>query len=183
MPIRSYSAMYDTFIANVNKPEGITSRTAMQRVKTLAGADKCGHAGTLDPLARGVLIVCSGRATKVSDLLLDLEKEYVATVRLGQETDTLDREGPVTGQCPVPPLDGETVESVLARFTGEIWQRPPMYSAVKKGGVPLYKLARKGLVTDRESRPVRVYSLELISLSLPYMTVKVACSRGTYVRS
>lgn len=175
--------MDDTFIANVNKPGGITSRGAMQRVKTLAGADKCGHAGTLDPLACGVLLVCSGRATKVSDLLLDLEKEYVATVRLGQSTDTLDREGPVTGQCPVPPLDGETVERVLARFTGEIWQQPPMYSAVKKGGVPLYKLARRGVVTDRAIRPIRVYRLELISLSLPYMTVRVACSRGTYVRS
>jgi tRNA pseudouridine55 synthase len=166
----------------VDKPVGITSNFALQKVKRLLGAAKAGHAGTLDPLASGLLIALFGEATKFAGLLLDSDKEYVATLKLGETTATGDAEGEVLETRPVT-VSADELRATLTRFTGEIEQVPPMYSALKRDGVPLYKLARRGESVERRPRPVRILELELLDFKKPLVNVRVRCSKGTYVRT
>jgi tRNA pseudouridine55 synthase len=165
----------------LDKQAGISSQAAVSRVKRLLGVAKAGHTGTLDPLATGLLPVCIGEATKFSHLLLEAEKTYEADIRLGVVTTTGDREGETISVLPVTVDVGE-VEDVLGRFVGEIAQIPPMYSAIKHHGQPLYKLAREGICVPRAARTVRVRSLELRQLSGDILHVRVVCGKGTYIR-
>lgn len=167
---------------NLDKPRGITSHEAVTRVKRLFGIKKAGHAGTLDPLATGVLLVCTGEATKISRFLMDLGKEYVATMKFGERTDTLDADGKVVETDEGFSFGPREVEEALSRFRGVIRQRPPMYSALKVGGKPLYKLARKGEEVERAEREVNIHSIEAEKFSPPFLRFRVSCSRGTYIR-
>jgi tRNA pseudouridine55 synthase len=168
---------------NLDKPKGITSHEAVTRVKRIFGVKKAGHAGTLDPIATGVLIVCTGEGTKITRFLADMEKEYVATLKLGERTDTFDAEGRVTERKEGFSVDEAGIRDVLERFTGAIRQTPPMYSAIKVSGKPLYKLARKGIVLERAEREVTIDRLVLEGMDPPFVTLRVACSKGTYIRS
>ncbi len=170
-------------ILNLYKPAGITSMTAVTRVKRALKLGKAGHAGTLDPAATGVLLVCIGKATKLFDTLQTHDKEYVATVRLGIETDTYDAAGQELESRPVPPLTATDLDAALDAFRGEIQQVPPMYSALKRDGQPLYKLARSGQTVERAARTVTLRELELLQTDLPHLRVRVVCTRGTYIRS
>jgi len=165
----------------LDKPAGITSHRAVQTVRRLLGGAKAGHTGTLDPLATGLLPICLGEATKFAHLLLDAEKRYLAGVRLGITTSTGDLEGEVTGRSPVS-VGREDVDRVLARFRGEIRQTPPMYSALKLDGMPLYKHARAGREVHREPRKVTISELVLVEATADTLTLRVACSKGTYIR-
>jgi tRNA pseudouridine55 synthase len=165
----------------LDKPSGMTSHAAVQRVLRLYQAAKGGHTGTLDPLATGLLPVCLGEATKFAHLLLDADKTYLATVRLGTTTTTGDMEGEVLERAPVK-VTKEQAGRALARFRGEISQIPPMYSALKRDGKPLYKLARAGREVPREPRVIVIRSLDLINLAAEELTLRVSCSKGTYVR-
>jgi tRNA pseudouridine55 synthase len=165
----------------LDKPAGITSNAALQRAKRLFGAAKAGHAGTLDPLASGLLPVLFGEATKFSSFLLEADKEYVADVRLGVRTTTGDAEGEVISRSTVE-IDDTAVVSVLERFRGEIDQVPPMHSALKYGGKPLYELAREGITVPRAPRRIAIRELELLERSGEQLRIRVACSKGTYVR-
>lgn len=168
----------------VDKPDGWSSNGVLQKVRWLFQAQKAGHTGALDPLATGLLPICLGEATKFSRFLLDADKAYRATARLGVSTDTLDAEGEVTQTRPVPELDRDAVERLLAeRFTGEIEQVPPMYSALKRDGQKLYDLARQGKTVEREARPVQIFSLTLVELIGDVMVLDVHCSKGTYIRT
>ncbi|MCK4910659.1 MAG: tRNA pseudouridine(55) synthase TruB [Thermodesulfovibrionales bacterium] len=167
----------------LDKPQGLTSQQAVTQVKRALGVRKAGHAGTLDPMATGVLLVCAGEATKVSRFLMDLRKEYLATVRLGRRTDTFDAEGKVVESVEDVVPTRAQVEEALGRFRGEIMQQPPMYSALKRDGTPLYKLARKGIEVERPERPVTIYSLTLEDYRFPLITIRLTCSKGTYVRT
>jgi tRNA pseudouridine55 synthase len=139
-------------VVNLDKPAGLTSRRALEQASRVLKTRKAGHAGTLDPIATGVLLVCLGEATKISGYLLDLEKEYSATLKLGERTDTLDSEGTVIERVEDFSVTEEQVRDALEKFTGDIEQVPPMYSALKHEGKPLYKLARKGVEVDRRPR-------------------------------
>jgi tRNA pseudouridine55 synthase len=165
----------------LDKPAGITSHTAVQRVRRLLHARKAGHTGTLDPLATGLLPVCLGEATKFSHGLLNADKTYLATIRLGFTTTTGDLEGEVTAQVPVEVSEAQA-RAALNRFVGEILQVPPMYSAIKRGGQPLYKLARAGQNLPRTPRRMFIRELTLIRFASPELDVSVTCSKGTYVR-
>lgn len=167
----------------LDKPGGITSNGALGVVKQIFNAAKAGHTGSLDPLATGMLPICMGEATKMSAFLLDADKEYLVTLRFGSRTDTADAEGRVTEEAPVPALDTASIESALANFTGEIMQVPPMYSALKQGGKRLYELARQGIEVEREPRPVTIHELELVGWTSPDLSLRVLCSKGTYVRT
>ena len=165
----------------LDKPAGITSNAALQQAKRLLGAAKAGHAGTLDPLASGVLPLLFGEATKFSSFLLDADKEYLADVRLGVRTTTGDAEGEVIARHPVE-VDDAAIESALARFRGEIDQVPPMHSALKYRGRPLYEIARQGGTVPRAPRRIAIRSLELLERSGEMLQIRVSCSKGTYVR-
>lgn len=165
----------------LDKPSGLTSHAAVQRALRLFQAAKGGHTGTLDPLATGLLPVCLGEATKFAQLLLDSDKTYLATIRLGMTTTTGDMEGELLARAPVA-VDRRQVTGSLARFVGEISQVPPMYSALKQGGEPLYKLARAGKEVPREPRRIVIRSLELIDFTGEELVARVRCSKGTYVR-
>jgi tRNA pseudouridine55 synthase len=170
----------------VNKPAGMTSNGVLQRVKGIYFAVKAGHTGSLDPLATGVLPICFGEATKVSQFLLDADKAYEATVVFGVATDTGDADGEVVRRCDAAGLDLRRVDEALARFVGTIEQVPPMYSALKHGGVPLYEFARKGQEVQREAREVRIDELRRLDFvpgSLARLRIRVRCSKGTYVRT
>jgi tRNA pseudouridine55 synthase len=166
----------------VDKPLGITSQTAVTRVKHLYGAAKAGHTGTLDPMAGGLLPICLGEATKFSQGLIEADKTYVATLRLGLVTRTGDLEGEVLASRPVA-CDRESVTRVLDRFVGEILQTPPLYSALKHAGQPLYRYARAGIQVERAPRPVRIDSIELLELRHDTLRIRVACGKGTYIRA
>ncbi len=166
----------------LDKPVGVSSNGALQKVRWLLNSDKGGHTGSLDPLATGVLPLCFGEATKFSRYLLDADKTYEALVRLGQTTDTGDAEGQVLETRPVN-ISVEQVEAVLPQFRGDIMQVPPMYSALKQDGQPLYKLARAGEVVERKARPVHISSLELLELDGELLRLRVSCSKGTYIRT
>lgn len=167
----------------LDKPPGISSNAALQQVKRLYNADKAGHTGNLDPLAGGMLPVCLGEATKIAAFLLDADKRYRAQCRLGVTTTTGDTEGEVLAEKPVPALSPRTVEPVLELFRGEIQQVPPMYSALKHRGQPLYKLARQGQVVERQPRKVTIKQLRLISLQDNLLELDILCSKGTYIRT
>lgn len=166
----------------VNKPLGWTSHDVVAHVRRLAHEKRVGHAGTLDPMATGVLLVCLGRATRVTEYLMASDKTYRAIVRLGVETDTHDAAGQVLAAHPVD-ADESDVRRVLAGFVGEIDQVPPMYSALKREGKPLYKLARKGLAVERAPRRVVIHEITLRAWQPPDLTLDVRCSPGTYIRS
>lgn len=165
----------------LDKPVGVTSNRALQEAKKLLGAKKAGHAGTLDPLASGLLLVLAGEATKFAGPMLDADKEYLATVRLGITTSTADAEGEVLEQRPVD-VRPEQVAAALERFRGPIEQLPPMHSALKRDGVPLYEHARAGRTVERARRRVEIYELETLQCAPPVLELRVRCSKGTYVR-
>ena len=166
----------------LDKPVGLTSNRALQEAKRLLMARKAGHTGSLDPLASGLLPLCFGEATKVSRFLLEADKRYRAVFRLGVSTATGDAEGEALETRPVNVKKRE-VEAAIQHFTGDIEQIPPMYSAIKQDGQPLYKLARAGIVTERAPRPVTVYDFTLVGLAGNDLSVDIRCSKGTYVRS
>ncbi len=167
----------------LNKPAGLTSNQALQRVRRLLNARKAGHTGSLDPAATGMLPLCFGEATKVCAFLLDADKTYRVTAKLGTATDTGDATGSVIESADVPQLTGDEWDGVLQRFLGESLQVPPMYSALKKDGKRLYELARKGETVEREPRPIRIDSIELLEAASTRLVFRVRCSKGTYVRS
>lgn len=170
-------------ILNIDKPWGKTSFSVVSIVKRLSGERRVGHAGTLDPAATGVLPVCIGRGTRVIQFLTDADKTYRAEIELGVSTDTYDASGKITGRGDPAGIDREQFETALDSFRGLIQQIPPMYSAVKYHGQPLYKLARAGIDIPRKSRQVRIYHLALIDWQPPVATVELECSKGTYIRS
>lgn len=166
-----------------DKPLGKSSNEALQRVKWLYYAAKAGHTGSLDPLASGLLPICFGEATKLSAFLLDADKTYVLEGHLGSQTSTGDTEGEVIAEQPIEPVSEADMQDVLARFTGDQQQIPPMYSALHHEGRRLYELAREGITVEREPRPISIFSLELLSYEHPKVCLKVRCSKGTYVRT
>ena len=165
----------------LDKPKGLTSNAALQKARRILNAQKAGHTGTLDPMATGLLPLCFGEATKFSADLLHADKEYCATLKFGQNTDTADAEGEVTQERPITHTN-EDLEAALEAFRGEIEQIPPMYSAIKKDGVALYKLARAGEIIEREPRKVVISRLELLEQNNDSITIQVSCSKGTYIR-
>ncbi len=167
----------------LNKPKGLTSNRALQKVKRLLGAKKAGHTGSLDPAATGMLPLCFGEATKVSAWLLEADKTYRVTARLGEATDTGDADGETTATAEVPTLSFAEWERVLARFVGETEQVPPMYSALKQGGKRLYELARRGEVVERPPRRIRIRWIRLLEAHGTRLVFRVQCSKGTYVRT
>ncbi|AMW77737.1 tRNA pseudouridine(55) synthase TruB [Acinetobacter sp. TGL-Y2] len=166
----------------LNKPLGISSNAALQRVRWLFRADKGGHTGALDPLASGLLPICLGEATKFSHYLLDSNKRYLTTIQLGHSTTTGDVEGEVLSEADLPALTEQSIQAVLAKFIGDTTQIPPMYSALKKQGRPLYELARQGIEIEREARPIHLSAIELISFTAQSITLDISCSKGTYIR-
>lgn len=166
----------------LDKPQGITSNAALQTARRLLNAAKAGHTGTLDPMATGLLPLTFGEATKFSQMLLDADKEYEATVRLGIETDTGDAEGRSIAEAPVSVTEDD-VRAALVRFTGEIEQIPPMYSALKRDGKPLYEYARAGIEVELTPRRVTIHALELLEFGAESFRIRVACSKGTYIRT
>jgi tRNA pseudouridine55 synthase len=170
-------------ILNINKPQDLTSFQVVARVKRIIGERHAGHAGTLDPLATGVLPVCLGQATRVVEYLVDESKAYRAEIEMGKTTDTYDSTGKVTRTADACGIRREAVESALAEFRGSIMQIPPMYSAVKHQGKPLYKLARSGIEVERKKRPARIERLEITGWQPPVITLEIVCGKGTYIRS
>ena len=172
-------------IVVLDKPLGGSSNHALQVVKRLFDANKAGHTGSLDPLATGVLPLCLGEATKVSQFLLDSDKAYRARIKLGERTDTADSEGEVIAKVENFTLDEAAVRAALRRFEGEIEQVPPMYSALKQDGQPLYKLARQGKTVERKARTITVYAIELTDFDADAkeIEIEVDCSKGTYIRT
>lgn len=170
----------------MHKPAGMTSHDVVAKVRRLVkaqGVTKVGHAGTLDPMATGVLILCIGSATRLSDAVMHGTKQYRATVRLGINTDTYDAEGAITQQRDTTHITPEQVQQALLPFIGDIDQIPPMYSAIKQGGKKLYDLARAGQTIEREPRRITIFALEILDCSLPDIVLQVTCSAGTYIRS
>jgi tRNA pseudouridine55 synthase len=166
-----------------DKGPGVTSFQVVAHVRRVLRAPRVGHGGTLDPLATGLLPLLLGEATKLAAYLLGQDKEYVATVRLGITTDTLDATGTATGERPVPAVAAEALGAVLGRFVGEIEQVPPMYSALHAGGRRLHQLARAGVEVERAPRRVRIHAIELLEWAAPRLRLRVRCGSGTYIRS
>ena len=167
----------------LDKPVGLSSNAALQQVKRIFNAQKAGHTGSLDPLATGVLPVCLGEATKITSYLLDSDKKYQGMVKLGVRTNTADLEGDIVESRPVPVLSDKTIEMALDSFRGEISQIPPMHSALKLNGKPLYELARQGIEVEREPRNVKIYDLKKLSFDVDELEIFVHCSKGTYIRT
>jgi tRNA pseudouridine55 synthase len=178
-------ARYETIdgVLLLNKPAGLTSNQALQRVKRLYRAKKAGHTGSLDPAATGMLPLCFGEATKVCAFLLDADKSYRVTARLGSRTDTGDATGAETETAPVPELSAKEWCNILESFLGDSLQVPPMYSALKQGGKRLYELARKGETVERKPRPIRIYAIEMLEIAGSRLVFRVSCSKGTYIRT
>ncbi len=167
----------------VDKPVGFSSFAMVQRVRRILGIKEVGHAGTLDPFASGLLIICAGRpATKQIDRFMQGEKTYVATLRLGVETTTLDPEGEITATNKVPVLQIADIEACLAQFRGPQLQAPPAFSAAKYKGKPLYHYARKGIMIEKEPKAIEIYDLHCTAMTSETVEIKVCCSRGTYIR-
>src|SRR5438094_9032385 len=167
----------------VDKAEGMTSHDVVALVRRNLQVRKVGHCGTLDPIATGLLLITVGRGTKVQDLLMSEDKEYAGTFVLGVTTDTQDRQGEVIQQRPVPALDEHQIRATFEKFRGDFYQLPPMVSAKKQGGVPLYKLARQGKVVEGEPRLVHVYRYTIGRIALPEIDFSVVCMNGFYVRA
>ena len=170
-------------ILNIDKPRDITSYRVVAVVKRLSGERRVGHAGTLDPLATGVLPVCLGQATRLVEFLADASKTYRADIELGLTTDTYDASGRIVQRGEPSGIRLEQVEKALDSFRGVIRQTPPMYSAIKHRGKKLYELARAGITVERKSRPVKIHRLDIIDFQPPLITIEVECSKGTYIRS
>ncbi len=167
----------------VDKPQGLTSHDVVYRLRRKLSMKKIGHAGTLDPMATGVLIMLIGKATRISQYLMSVDKAYEGEATLGVVTDSQDAEGEVLTTVPVPSLTEAQVREVMKGFLGDQYQIPPMHSAIKVDGVPLYKMARKGEEIEREPRFIRVMSFELLSFNPPKLTFRLLCTKGTYVRT
>jgi tRNA pseudouridine55 synthase len=167
----------------IDKAPGMTSHDAVAITRRALHTKKVGHCGTLDPLATGLLILTLGKGTKIQDLLMAEDKEYVGTMKLGEVTDSQDADGEVLETRPVPAFAPEQIAAAFAKFQGDFYQTPPMVSAIKKEGVPLYKLARQGKTVEREPRFVHVFSHEILALRLPEIDFRVTCSKGFYVRT
>ncbi|MCX8031445.1 MAG: tRNA pseudouridine(55) synthase TruB [Thermodesulfovibrionales bacterium] len=170
-------------VINLNKERGITSHTAVSRVKEIFKAKKAGHAGTLDPLATGVLLVCLDEAVKITSYLSELPKEYDAVMKLGETTDTFDSEGSIIKRTENFQLSSEDIKKVVESYIGNIIQTPPIYSAIKIAGKPLYKYARSGISKIPSPRKVTIYRIEIIDFVSPFLRLKIQCSKGTYIRS
>lgn len=170
-------------IVLLDKDTGLSSNAALQKVKRLFFAKKAGHTGSLDPLASGILPICLGQATKVAQFLLDDDKRYFVRAKLGENTDTYDCEGVVITSQPFEQLNQDEIMAAALSFKGNILQVPPMYSALKKDGQPLYKLARQGIEVERPARPVTIHDINVISYEQGVITLDVSCSKGTYIRS
>ena len=170
-------------VLNIFKNKGMTSFDVVSRVRKIANEKKVGHTGTLDPEAEGVLPVCIGKATKIIDYIMDSEKGYSVKFKLGIKTTTYDLEGEVIEERDTSSLTEKEVEETINSFKGEYSQVPPMFSALKKNGVRLYDLARKGIEVEREGRNIKIYNIENINIELPYVSMDVTCSKGTYIRS
>jgi tRNA pseudouridine55 synthase len=169
-------------ILNINKPQGITSRQVVDRVRRIFGMPKAGHGGTLDPDATGVLLICLGKATKLFEALQAGGKEYEGALTLGVTTDTLDASGKVIQRNDISSVTEEQIISAFKKFEGEIEQIPPMFSAIKHKGKPLYKLARKGIKVKRAPRIVTIHHLKVVQIDKPEVKFRVSCSKGTYIR-
>jgi len=167
----------------LNKPIGLSSNAALQRARFIFRARKAGHTGSLDPQATGVLPLCFGEATKVSGFLLGSDKRYITTVQLGQTTTTGDTEGEILSDIPVTDISDTAIQIILDQFTGSITQIPPMFSALKHNGTPLYKLARKGIEVERKQREITIYELTLLNRTQDTLQLDVHCSKGTYIRT
>ncbi|MDP8033942.1 tRNA pseudouridine(55) synthase TruB [Pasteurella atlantica] len=166
----------------LDKPQGMSSNDILQKVKRLFKANKAGHTGALDPLATGMLPICLGEATKFSQFLLDSDKRYVVTAKLGERTDSSDAEGEVV-QIRGINVEQSQIIDALTQFRGDILQVPTMFSALKHNGKPLYEYARAGITVEREARPITIFELKFISYEAPYLTLEVHCSKGTYIRT
>ncbi|THA08857.1 tRNA pseudouridine(55) synthase TruB [Rodentibacter pneumotropicus] len=166
----------------LDKPQGMSSNEIMQKVKRLFQANKAGHTGALDPLATGMLPICLGEATKFSQFLLDADKRYLVTAKLGERTDTSDAEGQIVETRAVN-VETPQILTALEQFRGDILQVPTMFSALKHHGKPLYEYARQGITVEREARPITIFELNFIEYHAPYLTLEVHCSKGTYIRT
>jgi len=173
---------YEGILA-VLKESGMTSHDVVHRVRRITGAAKVGHTGTLDPMASGLLLLCLGRATKLTQFLTDRDKRYLAEVTLGKTSDTLDADGIIIDAGDVPAIDVRELAEVVGRFTGRISQQVPAYSAVKRKGRRMYKLARAGKAVPKSEREVEIREIEIISMDLPRFVIDVSCSKGTYIRA
>jgi tRNA pseudouridine55 synthase len=167
----------------IDKPSGPTSHDVVDAIRRHFGIKKVGHCGTLDPQATGLLIIVLGRGTKLSEKLMSDDKVYEGTIKFGETTDSYDADGKLVGSLPVPPMTVEELNTAAAQFVGDVMQTPPMVSAVKKAGVPLYKLARKGIEVEREARLVHIYNFRFSAYVEPIGHFRLACTKGTYVRS
>ena len=167
----------------IDKPVGPTSHDVVDAIRRRFQIKKVGHCGTLDPNATGLLVMVLGRGTKLSEKLMATDKTYEGTLKLGETTSSFDAQGKLTGSLPVPLLTLEQLNELAATFVGDLMQLPPMVSAVKKDGVPLYKLARKGLVVERKERLIHLYTFRFSAYQEPIATFRVACTKGTYVRT
>ena len=166
----------------LDKPQGMSSNDIMQKVKRIFQANKAGHTGALDPLATGMLPICLGEATKFSQFLLDADKRYLVTAKLGERTDTSDAEGQIVETRDVN-VKTPDILTALEQFRGDILQVPTMFSALKHNGKPLYEYARQGITVEREARPITIFELNFIEYNAPYLTLEVHCSKGTYIRT
>lgn len=166
----------------LDKPQGMSSNDILQKVKRIFQANKAGHTGALDPLATGMLPICLGEATKFSQFLLDSDKRYQVTAKLGERTDTSDAEGQVV-ETKVVNVTESDIQQALAQFRGDILQVPTMFSALKHQGKPLYEYARAGITVEREARPITIFELKFIAYEAPFLTLEVHCSKGTYIRT
>src|SRR5215475_8048728 len=167
----------------IDKPAGPTSHDVVDTIRRRFGIKKVGHCGTLDPNATGLLIIVLGRGTKLSEKLMSDDKVYEGGIKFGETTDSYDADGELLGSLPVPPLTLDELNEAAAQFIGDQMQTPPMVSAVKKDGVPLYKLARKGIEVEREPRLIHIYSFRFSAYQEPFATFRLACTKGTYVRT
>lgn len=172
----------DNGVVIIDKPKGVTSHDVVGMLRKRFKTRRVGHTGTLDPIATGVLPICIGNATKASDMLTAADKRYIAVMELGKRSDTLDIEGEILEENDVNVTDAEA-RAAIAEFIGEQEQLPPMYSAIKQNGKKLYELAREGIDVKREKRHINIYSIEILKIDLPYITIDVHCSKGTYIRS
>jgi tRNA pseudouridine55 synthase len=167
----------------IDKPAGPTSHDVVDAIRRKFGIKKVGHCGTLDPNATGLLIIVLGRGTKLSERLMGDDKVYEGTIKFGEETDSYDSDGELTGSLPIMPMTLDELNEEAAKFIGDQMQIPPMVSAIKKDGVPLYKLARKGIEVEREPRLVHIYNFRFTDYAEPLGQFRVACTKGTYIRS
>ena len=167
----------------IDKASGMTSHDVVAIARRVLGTKKIGHCGTLDPMATGLLLLTLGRGTKIQDLLMSEDKEYVGTMKLGEMTDSQDADGEITETRPLPAFTHEQLEAAFAKYDGDFYQTPPMVSAIKKDGVALYKLARQGKTVEREPRFVHIYAHQILGVRPPEVDFRVVCSKGFYVRT